>query len=276
MKDREFMPGEELEGGDDADTAEYETRRSRVYRGQAAARGGRGYWIGPEESDRGTGEAGSGARLLSQRSAAQPRPRHGRRMLLWMGLSLVVLVALVIVAVLVLAGEMVVPGLSAKLFPIHYQAEIARVADDYGQDPYLVAAMVKTESGYDPTAESGAGAVGLMQLMPDTAEWVAARMHKWEDGSGPVLTDPVDSLDLGTWYLDYLGDLYGDGSLAAVAAYNGGLGNVDDWIEVAGGIESFGASDIPFPETREYVERVERYRRLYTRVHSDAFAQAPR
>jgi hypothetical protein len=166
MKDREFMPGEELEGGDDADTAEYETRRSRVYRGQAAARGGRGYWIGPEESDRGTGEAGSGARLLSQRSAAQPRPRHGRRMLLWMGLSLVVLVALVIVAVLVLAGEMVVPGLSAKLFPIHYQAEIARVADDYGQDPYLVAAMVKTESGYDPTAESGAGAVGLMQLMP--------------------------------------------------------------------------------------------------------------
>ena len=304
MRDGRFMPGVEAEGGDDSDTAEYETRKSRVYRGQAAARGGRGYWIGPDEDGAGTGAgaaAGSaqgasrGARpssgrrspvvpgsarpnarrdsLRSRSSAAQPGARRGRRTLLWMVSSLVVLVALVIFAALVLTGEVVLPGVSGKLFPIHYQDEIAGVADKYDQDPYLVAAMVKTESGYDPTAESGAGAVGLMQLMPATAEWAASRMDAWQEGSGPQLTDPEDSLELGTWYLAYLGDIYGDGSLAAVAAYNGGLGNVDDWIDEAGGPGSFDATDIAFPETREYVERVERYRALYVRMHAGVFSQ---
>jgi soluble lytic murein transglycosylase len=179
----------------------------------------------------------------------------------------------VIVASLVLTGEIVMPGVSAKLFPLHYQDEIAQMADKYGQDPYLVAAMVKTESGFDAQAESGAGAMGLMQLMPDTAEWVAAKIDKWKSGPGPDLTDPVDNLELGVWYLDYLGGLYGDGSLMALAAYNAGLGHVDDWIEAAGGPESFDASDIQYDETRQYVERVEHYRELYKRIYPDAFAQ---
>jgi soluble lytic murein transglycosylase len=98
-------------------------------------------------------------------------------------------------------------------------------------------------------------------------------MDKWEAGSGPDLTDPADNLELGVWYLDYLGGLYGDGSLAALAAYNGGLGNVDEWIEAAGGIALFDASDIKFAETKQYVERVEHYRELYSRIHPDAFSR---
>lgn len=191
-----------------------------------------------------------------------------------MGLSLVFLGVLVILATQVLTGGIVLSGVSDKLFPLHYQDEIARVAEKYGQDAYLVAAMVKTESGFDSQAESPAGAVGLMQLMPETAEWVAGKAGLWEGGSGPDLKDPVDSLELGVWYLAYLGELYGDGSVTALAAYNAGLGRVDDWIEAAGGRESFDESDIQYPETRQYVERVEHYRELYQRVHPDAFTQS--
>jgi soluble lytic murein transglycosylase len=254
---------------------------SRALRGQAAPRGVRGYWIGPEgEPSVARDSAPRGARPAGARPAARherSRARSGRRrVLLGMTLSLAVLVALAIVAVLVFTGETVMPGVSAKLFPLHYQDEIAVVAGEYGQDPYLVAAMVRTESGFDAQAQSQAGAVGLMQLMPDTAEWVAGKLGKWQAGSGPDLTNPVDNLELGTWYLAYLGDKYGDGSLAALAAYNAGLGHVDEWIEAAGGLASFTATDIQYPETRQYVERVEHYRELYRRVYPNAFAQSSR
>lgn len=255
-------PGRASGRDEDSDTLEHQAKGSRVHRGQATSRGSRGYWIGPEEH----GDARPVQRAKSRSSR--------RRVLVGMSLSLVVLVALAIVAALVLTGEIVIPGVSDKLFPIHYRDEIAQVAQKYDQDPYLVAAMVKTESGFDAQAESGAGAVCLMQLMPDTAEWVASKMGKWESGSGPDLTDPGVNLELGVWYLAYLGDLYGDGSLAALAAYNAGLGHVDDWIEAAGGPRSFDASDIQYQETRRYVERVEHYRALYKRTHPDTFAQA--
>jgi soluble lytic murein transglycosylase len=254
-------PGRVPGRDDDSDTVEHQTKGSRAHRGRATSPGGRGYWIGPEERP----EA-----LPAQRG----RSRRGRRrVLLGMGLSLLVLAALAIVAALVLTGEVVVPGVSSKLFPIHYQGEIAQTAQEYGQDPYLVAAMVKTESGFDTQAESGAGAVGLMQLMPDTAEWVVSKMDRWDDRTGPDLTDPSDNLELGVWYLDYLGGLYGDGSLAALAAYNAGLGRVNDWIAAAGGADSFKVTDIQYQETRQYVERVEHYRDLYLRVHPDALTQ---
>ena len=236
---------------------------------------GGGYWIGPEDDRPGAGAGAGASRGVRQASHRPPRPagrRRGRRTLLVMGLSLVVLVAVVIVAALAVAGEIVVPGVSDKLFPMHYQEDIARVAQKYDQDPYLIAAMVKTESGFDAQAESPAGAVGLMQLIPSTAEWVADRMDEWEGGSGPVLTDPADNLELGAWYLDYLGGLYGDGSILALAAYNAGLGNVDDWIRALGGKKTFDASDIPFPETQQYVQRVAKYRELYLRVYPDSFA----
>lgn len=241
----------------------------------SAARSGGGYWIDPEETDsapvpplRSDAEA-----LSAYRPSAQPRPVTRRRALFWTGLVVVTLAVLGILAALMLMGEVVVPGISAKLFPIQYQEEIRAMAEKYDQDPYLVAAIVKAESGYDPTAASSSGAVGLMQLMPATAEWVASQSNEWPEDEAPVLTDAGDSLELGVWYLAYLGDIYGDGSLAALAAYNGGLGNVDEWIEEAGGLQSFETSHIRFPETKEYVERIEHYLELYRQIHPAVFSQ---
>jgi soluble lytic murein transglycosylase len=234
------IPQDPAGPAEDSDTVEHLIRGSQAHRAQGAGRGSRGYWI---EAPQGGAPARGGS---PGPSGARAGRRHKSRVFLWM---------------------------SARLFPIHYQQEIAQVAGQYGQDPYLVAAMARTESAFDAQAESPAGAVGLMQLMPDTAEWVAGKMGDWQGGSGPVLTDPVDNLQLGVWYLDYLGGLYGDGSLATLAAYNAGLGNVDKWIAAAGGLEAFDDSYIAFTETRQYVERVEHYRALFVRVHPDAFAQ---
>ena len=97
------------------------------------------------------------------------------------------------------------------------------MAEQYDLDPYLVAAVARTESGWDPEAVSHAGAVGLMQLMPDTAAWITG-LESWQGGDDPDLTDPEDSLELGACYLAYLVKYFGGDIRLALAAYNAGPG----------------------------------------------------
>lgn len=198
--------------------------------------------------------------------------RRRKRGLLRLTVALVVVAGVAIAAALIVTGRAVVPVVSDQIYPIHYREAIARVAEKYDLDPYLVAAVVKTESSYDPQAVSSAGAVGLMQLMPETAQWVTG-LDSWQGVSDPELTDPGDNLELGACYLHYLAETFGDGTRLALAAYNAGQGTVRGWIEAAGGADSFDLTDIRFPETRTFVERVEYYWDLYGRVHPDAFAK---
>ena len=110
---------------------------------------------------------------------SRSRLRRRRRVLLVRLLIPVLIVVIIgLGAYWLVSARTVVPGLTGKLNPIHYQQGISRVADRYDLDPYLVAAVVRTESDYDPKAVSHAGAVGLMQLMPDTASWVT-RLATW-------------------------------------------------------------------------------------------------
>ena len=142
-------------------------------------------------------------------------------------------------------------------YPLEYEHIIRVHAANHGLDPALVAAVVYVESRFDPNATSPAGAIGLMQLLPDTAEGIATRTG----GNRFVvadLRDPEINVRYGSWYLDHLREKYGDVSLA-LAAYNVGQGTVDHWREE--GLE------IPLPATREYVRKVERL----TRVYADAY-----
>jgi soluble lytic murein transglycosylase len=182
----------------------------------------------------------------------------------------VVVAAIVAVVALTLTARLVVPSVSDKIYPLKYEDEIAAVAEKYDLDPYLVAAVARTESAFDPDARSHAGAVGLMQLLPKTAEWVTS-LDGWKGPDNPALTNPADSLELGACYLSYLQRILDDPT-AVIAAYNAGQNAVRGWIEEAGGSESFGIEDIPYPETQEFVRRVEHYRALYQKVHPDAFA----
>ena len=142
-------------------------------------------------------------------------------------------------------------------YPLEYATIVRGHAQNHDLDPALLAAVIYAESRFDPNARSEAGAVGLMQLLPDTAKGIALRTG----GARFVvadLRDPEINVRYGSWYLDHLLDRYGDTELA-LAAYHAGQGNVDRWRR-----EGLG---IAFRETRAYVDEVERVRRLYAKAY---------
>lgn len=183
-----------------------------------------------------------------------------------MKLALVIL--LLVAAVIVIAGlwlEPLVPaGFSRWVNPISYETEIRAAARRHDLDPYLVLAVVKCESSFRSDVRSQAGAVGLMQLLPSTAEWIAGQAD-WDGPAEPELTAVEDNLALGCYYLRFLLDLYQGEEVAAVASYHAGQGTVGTWLAEAG--VTLAVEDIPYPETRDYVVRVLDYQQLYMKIY---------
>ena len=177
-----------------------------------------------------------------------------------LGLALIIIV-LAAIAFLAISGP---AWWQRSYYPLRYETAIAESAGRFGVDPYLVAALIKAESGFDADEVSSAGAVGLMQLLPSTADELARETGVTGVVDEARLKDPVLNIELGTRHLADLLSRYGH-TRTALAAYNAGGGNVDRWLEESGET-SVGAS-LPFPETEAYVERVlsgvTRYRELY-------------
>ncbi len=145
-------------------------------------------------------------------------------------------------------------------YPLAYEHIVSAHARNYDLDPTLLAAVIYAESRFDSDAESEAGAVGLMQLLPETAKGIAVRTG----GARFVvsdLRDPEINVRYGSWYLDHLRAHYDGDMRLALAAYHAGQGNVDRWREEGSGIA--------FPETRAYVDEVERVRRVYAKAYPD-------
>lgn len=133
--------------------------------------------------------------------------------------------------------------------------------------PDLVAAVIWRESNFDPDARSSEGAVGLMQVLPDTAEWIATQPNP-PAYPASRLAEPEVNVAFGTWYLHYLLDKYGV-EVVAIAAYNGGETNAAAWAREAGMKgRRLAVEDIPFPETRAFVRSVTEARAIYRRVYA--------
>ena len=136
-------------------------------------------------------------------------------------------------------------------YPLRYEHIVLGHAENYRLDPALVAAVIYQESKFRPDARSSSGAIGLMQLLPDTAKGIAARTggsaFRVED-----LDDPEINVRYGSWYLRHLLDKYGSEE-QALAAYNGGQGNEDRGIR--------------YPETRQYVQKVLELREIYAQAY---------
>jgi soluble lytic murein transglycosylase len=163
-------------------------------------------------------------------------------------------------------GPLADPVLEITL-PLRHEDIIRQQAADKDVDAALIAAVIYEESKFrDQT--SAAGARGLMQITPGTADYIAAKSGGIAFEQGDLAT-PQINIAYGAWYLRYLRDKYEGNDLAAVAAYNAGEGRVDEWVSSAGGLERFGESDIAFPETREYVDGVEDRREDYRKHYDD-------
>jgi len=151
------------------------------------------------------------------------------------------------------------------LYPLKYQEHIVKYSQEYGMDPYLVAAVIRVESGFSPNVVSKKGATGLMQIMPETAVWAAEQMDmKGFDAS--QLSAPETNIKIGTWYLSKLLEEFEGDTTLALAAYNGGRGNVREWME-SGVIKESVEDTIPFAETKDFVLKVKKaynwYKKLY-------------
>ena len=149
-------------------------------------------------------------------------------------------------------------------YPLRYEQIVTAHAENYRLDPDLLAAVIYQESKFDASARSSSGAVGLMQLLPGTAKGIALRTggHAFEVSD---LLDPELNVRYGSWYLRHLLDKYGEEE-SALAAYNAGQTNVDRWRAAGEGIA--------FSETRHYVQRVERLRRIYARAYASELGLA--
>ncbi len=150
---------------------------------------------------------------------------------------------------------------------INYQEQITEISKQANVDPLLTAAIVKVESDFDNDAHSHQGAHGLMQILDETAKHSAevVDMEYYPE----KLNDIDYNLKLGVGYYDYLMRYYNNRQLA-LAAYNGGVGNVDKWIKE--GIldkDNPDVSKIPFEETRQYVTKVESTYDVYKTFYKD-------
>jgi soluble lytic murein transglycosylase len=142
-------------------------------------------------------------------------------------------------------------------YPLRYEEFIRAHARNYRLEPQLLAAVIYQESKFDADARSPSGAVGLMQLLPETGQGIADRTggSQWTPDD---LLNPELNIRYGSWYLRHLLDKYGNESLA-LAAYNAGQTNVDRWRERGVGIQ--------FQETRHYLKRVQELKRLYASAY---------
>jgi soluble lytic murein transglycosylase len=157
----------------------------------------------------------------------------------------------------------------AKFFyPFPYREEIFFYANKYHLDPYLLAAMIKTESNFDKRAVSDKGARGLMQIMPETGLWIAQQMGE-PAISMEMLFDPETSIKLGSWYIADLGKEFNGDTILILAAYNGGRGNVKEWLNNKNLDGERIIDKIPFTETRFYVQKVLIYQQVYRYLYKE-------
>ncbi len=167
----------------------------------------------------------------------------------------VTLVGALLVIALIGLGYIMLNRSKWAHYPVLYTNEIALAADVNEIPAPLVAAVIMAESSYDPAAVSSVGAMGLMQIMPDTGEWIAGKLGESYDQTR--LFDADTSIRYGSWYLGFLMKRYGGDMTCATAAYHAGQGTVDGWLaDPAYSPDGKTLYGIGYDSTAKYVKRV--------------------
>ena len=174
---------------------------------------------------------------------------------------------LIIVFVIIILNK---DNLLKKMYPKKYETEVTMYAEKYQVEENLIYALIKAESNFNEGATSHKGAIGLMQLMEETAKDVVRKnaLELEEENIKNELLIPENNINVGTKYLSTLLEKYQNKGIA-LAAYNAGIGTVDNWIE-KGIIKSDGSDieNIPFKETNQYVRKILRDYEIYCGLYA--------
>ena len=156
-------------------------------------------------------------------------------------------------------------------YPLYYTEAIRKNAAEFHLAPALVAAVIRNESSFRPTVESSVGARGLMQLMPDTAEWIAHKL-KVDNYSFEMMKEPEYNIRFGCWYLSYLSSLFNSDPWCVVCAYHAGQGEVSSWLSnplYSNDRKTLIRSNLPEGPTKQYAGRVTRDYGIYQAKYFD-------
>lgn len=180
--------------------------------------------------------------------------------------SLMIFIILVLAIGLGFLFDLCCTGVERLTHPKDYSQYIELYAEKYQIPPHVVYAVIHVESEFNSSAVSSAGAVGLMQMTPQTFSWLTHDILGEHLQEG-MLYDPETNIRYGTYYLSRLHNRYGDWSVT-LAAYNAGPTTVDQWLENPDYTDGEGGlSHIPYKETKNYVEKVEKAMAIYDRVY---------
>ena len=150
-------------------------------------------------------------------------------------------------------------------YPLEYRDEIQRISREYNLSPALIASVIRNESSFRPTAESDVGARGLMQVMPETAEWIAHKL-KIDNYSFEQLYTPETNIRFGCWYLNYLSTLFHGDPLCVICAYHAGQGEISSWLtnpSISSDGLTMNIDRLPEGPTKTYAGRVTRDYGIY-------------
>ncbi len=171
-----------------------------------------------------------------------------------------IMIVLLVILLILSAGAYF---LMKKRYPLRFEELIGKYSHEYALPEDFVCGVIWTESRFNEKAESGAGARGLMQIMPETGKWIAKKIGM-EEFSEDMLFDPEVNIKMGCWYLSYLSRKFEGDELKIMAGYNAGPGNVEKWAQ-DGALDH---EDILFPETQKYVKRVDHAKKIYGFIYN--------
>lgn len=155
-------------------------------------------------------------------------------------------------------------------YKLEYRDLIEHYSIEQGLDPALVASMIYNESRFNPSAVSRVGARGLMQIMPETGAWLAGKFGEAANYTPDRLFDVNTNLRYGCWYLGYLARTFGGDVVKMAAGYHAGQGRVAEWLKdpaISPDGRTLPVARIPYPDTKQYVERVVKTHAIYRKLY---------
>lgn len=176
-----------------------------------------------------------------------------------------IIISIILLACLIATASGHIGDLIMKrLNPIEYSGYVEKYSEEYGVPSPIIYAVIKNESSFRPDAVSPRGAIGLMQLTPDTFDWLCSKTG--EESNSDLLYNPETNIRYGTYFLSLLHNEYQSWD-TVYAAYNAGRGRVNEWLSLEEYNNNGRLKNIPYKETAEYVEKVKKSAAVYSRLY---------